>query len=80
MAEQGLIMTWIRDHIEWLKRNVNDLSFAAMEHHICNIDDEVIKFCDSVNIEKDKDPFAWFSYEKPYIEMLISGITVYPVM
>lgn len=80
MAEQNLIMGEIKAHIDWLRRHIEDESFASIEHHICDIDKEVIDFCNSVNIDKNNDPFAWFSYEKPYVEMLISGLTVYPVM
>ena len=69
----------IKLYISWLRRNVESMSFDESYKHIKEIDRLVDMYRTKYGKESDH-AFAWYEYERPYINMLVSNIRVYPVI
>ena len=65
----------IYDQIEYLHRHCDNMPFQESQERLADISREVRHYCDTYG-EDAASEFAWEEYERPYIEMIISGIRV----
>lgn len=68
----------IYDEIEFLKRHIETMSLEEINDHYHHIDD----MCAMYRSEFGYDGIvkSWDEYDRPYVNMFVSGIRVYPTI
>lgn len=69
----------IKLYISWLSRNVKTMSFEESYKHIKEID-RLVGMYKTKYGKESAHVFAWDEYERPYINMLISDMRVFPLI